>query len=385
MSTTIKIPTIKVIFDRKNKATSSTAKERKTGLVQVEIYWNRKRKYISTGINIYKNQWSGVNGVHVVNSAHAVEYNTIINDIVRKLYDDISALSDKGNYIAMFDLHYNVNADTQLLADYAEYCVDRRKIKSTTAIFYKSKIRTIRMYGKLGCINDITYTDIVSFERYLDKERKLKKQSIQQYMTLLKLVFNTAVLENIITENPMKAYKLPHGTSAQRKFLSVADVNKIASLQLRQQASIARDYFLFQCYTGLAFADLSTLTKDMFVKDAGQWYIVRERQKTSIGYRVMLLKPALQIALKYNFTFNRLYITKYNYHLRQIGKKAGFSFKLSSHVGRHTFATWALSNGVPIEIVSKMLGHTNINTTQIYAKILAKDVEAQFKKLDELF
>lgn len=80
-------------------------------------------------------------------------------------------------------------------------------------------------------------------------------------------------------------------------------------------------------------------------------------------------------------------LVSYTYHhrLQRIAKAAGITKHVTSHVGRHTFATWALSHGVPIEIVSKMLGHTNIETTQIYAKILAKDVDAQFERLDGLF
>ena len=99
----------------------------------------------------------------------------------------------------------------------------------------------------------------------------------------------------------------------------------------------------------------------------------------------MLLKPAAAILAKYGGTLPKLVSFTYHRRLQRIAKAAGITKHVTSHVGRHTFATWALSHGVPIEIVSKMLGHTNIETTQIYAKILAKDVDAQFERLDGLF
>lgn len=116
--------------------------------------------------------------------------------------------------------------------------------------------------------------------------------------------------------------------------------------------------------------------------DSG-YCISRKRVKSGEIYKIMLLKPSLALMSKYDFELPKVVFTTYNHYLRTLGELVGLDFRLTSHVGRHTFATWVLSQGVPIEIVAKMLGHTDINTTQIYAKVLAEDVNNAFRKLDE--
>lgn len=99
---------------------------------------------------------------------------------------------------------------------------------------------------------------------------------------------------------------------------------------------------------------------------------------------VVLLKPALAVLKKYKFKLPVPQYQTYLHELKILGEVLGFDFRLTSHIGRHSFATLALSKGIPIEIVSKMLGHANIATTQIYAKVLAEDVKSAYRKLDGL-
>lgn len=156
--------------------------------------------------------------------------------------------------------------------------------------------------------------------------------------------------------------------------------------ELPSRLLITRDLFLFQCYTGMAWADIATLDRSMIQTQGADTFISRSRKKTHVHYRTKLLTPALDVMKRHNMSVPMPeHYSKYHKQLHKVIKLAGIDKNVNSHVGRHTFATWALSHGVPIEIVSKMLGHTKIETTQIYAKVLAKDVEAQFDKLDELF
>lgn len=128
---------------------------------------------------------------------------------------------------------------------------------------------------------------------------------------------------------------------------------------------------------------MSTLEKNDIVKTDKGYCVSRQRIKSGEIYKIMLLKPALALMRKYKFELPNVVFTTYNQYLRTIGELVGLDFRLTSHIGRHTFATWVLSHGIPIEIVSKMLGHTDIKTTQIYAKVLADDVNNAFLKLDE--
>lgn len=378
-------PKVKIVFDRKNIATSSTAKDKKKGLVQIEIYWNRKRKYISTGVYVYTNQWSENGLHHVVASSNAQEYNKTIQNAIDYIYEKIQDSSQYGTYDNLFtDNFFDIGSEI-LLEDYMMKVFDSFVVSPNTHNTYIFKTHAVARYGKFPPLKQIKQSDLHKFEMYLINERKNKQSTIHQIMSGLNQVFNQAMSDGIIKQNPMEFFRTPRGKSKERIYLTEEWIKKIKNAKLNTRFVKSRDMFLFQCYTGISYIDLETLNKSMFSHENGSWYLTRKRQKTSIRYRIMILKPALEIIKRYDFSFGKINRFTYLNQIEKIGTIIGYPFKLTSHVGRHTFATWALSNGVPIEIVSKMLGHTNINTTQIYAKILAKDVEAQFKKLDQLF
>ncbi len=158
---------------------------------------------------------------------------------------------------------------------------------------------------------------------------------------------------------------------------------------------IIRDVFVFACYTGLGYAELSKLGHHHIQHgdDGGKWIII-DRTKTDIRCRVPLLPQAKAILQKYeNFPLNRnkgkmLPVhsnQKMNEYLKELADICGIAKNLSMHVARHTFATSVtLANGVPIETVSKMLGHTSLKTTQIYARIVDSKISEDMKKLIEI-
>ena len=153
-----------------------------------------------------------------------------------------------------------------------------------------------------------------------------------------------------------------------------------------------RDIFVFGCLTGISFIDIKNLTTDNLENINGSWWIVAKRKKTNIPFRVMLLDTALKIIERYkpfrkdNYLFDFLGNQQANRKLKLIAKACGIEKHLVFHSSRHTFGTLALSKGMPIESVSKILGHTKITTTQIYAKIttekLEKDISAFGEKLE---
>lgn len=122
------------------------------------------------------------------------------------------------------------------------------------------------------------------------------------------------------------------------------------------------------------------LLKGDIEEDNGEKYIFDRRQKTDTPYKVMLLPKALEILEKHNYNFS-ICNQMCNKYLKIIALKAGLNKNLTMHMGRHTFATWALRKGVRIEVVSKMLAHADIETTQIYAKVLQEEVDEGFKML----
>jgi len=162
-----------------------------------------------------------------------------------------------------------------------------------------------------------------------------------------------------------------------------------------ERMALVRDIFLFCCYTGLAYADIQKLKQTEIIKgnDGGLW-IIAKRQKTNVTSRIPLLPPALEIMERYKHhkqCVNKgvvlpvLSNQKLNTYLKTIADSCGIHFNLTFHIARHTFATTVtLSNGIPIETVSKMLGHRNLKTTQHYAKILDKKISEDMQKLKDL-
>lgn len=139
--------------------------------------------------------------------------------------------------------------------------------------------------------------------------------------------------------------------------------------------------FESQCYTGMSYSDMQDFRLADCHFDGNKWLVAKPRVKTHITYFVQLLPKALEVVEKYDGEMPHIAVQVYNRQLKALAEMAKIRKRVTSHVGRHTFATWALHEGVPIERVSKMLGHANIKQTQRYAKVLAKDVYKEFDKL----
>ena len=373
-------PTIRLVFDRKHQATRSTAKERKTGLVQIEVMHQRKRRYISTGVKVYSDQWRQNHEQHVVGSVYADQYNNTIANAMRSVMDAVDRQVTDGA-IDLATLGQQTIGSTSV-ADYARSVVDCATLAESTKKAHGCIISTMEELPQFADIAKVTKRDV---DAYMAVVAKRRPSTQRNYISLLHRVFRAALDAGIITNDPTAHISYPRMHVRERARLTEQEVAAIAALELPDKLVPARDLFLWQCYTGLAWVDCDTLTSDMVSTENGHIYIIRSRQKTGVQYRTMLLKPAAAILAKYGGTLPKMVSFTYHRRLQRIAKAAGITKHVTSHVGRHTFATWALSHGVPIEIVSEMLGHTNIETTQIYAKILAKDVDAQFERLDGLF
>ena len=146
---------------------------------------------------------------------------------------------------------------------------------------------------------------------------------------------------------------------------------------------MAHDLFTFQMFTGLAFSDAMAFDIEQYRYDSKTktWKNVGQRIKTGVAYVSQLLPPAVEVLYKYGMKVPKMDNADYNHALKLLGEVAGIATPLHSHLARHTFATYMLSNGAKIENVSRMLGHTNITQTQRYAKVLAKDVHDDFDKV----
>ncbi len=239
----------------------------------------------------------------------------------------------------------------------------------------------------------VDYSLLSSFDLYLKAELLLKPNTALTYHKHLKKVLNTALAMNLISNNPYSSFKVSRNET-HRDYLTRQELEAIKTKELSTlRMDIIRDVFIFACYTGLAYAELRKLNK-MHIQigdDGGKWVII-DRDKTDIRCRIPLLPQAKIILEKYeNLPYCKSHEKllpvnsnqKMNEYLKELAGICGINKNLSMHVARHTFATSVtLSNGVPIETVSKMLGHTSLKTTQIYARIVDSKISEDMNRLN---
>jgi site-specific recombinase XerD len=245
-------------------------------------------------------------------------------------------------------------------------------------------------------IKKIDHEFITNFEYYIRSEKKCGNNSTVKYIKNFKKIIRICLASGWITSDPFLNYKANMKVVA-KVFLSQAELNKIAVKEFdNARLSQVRDIFLFSCYTGLAYADVQKLKRiDLYKGDDGETWIIIKRQKTDTPSRVPLLPVALHILNKYidhpvcSNNGKALPVStnqKMNAYLKEISDLCGIHKMLTYHTARYTFATTVtLTNGVPIETVSKMLGHTNLKTTQHYAKILDLKVSQDMAKLKQKY
>jgi site-specific recombinase XerD len=243
-------------------------------------------------------------------------------------------------------------------------------------------------------LKQLDYEFTLGFESYLRLLPSLQNNGVMKHMERFKKLMRLAEHLNWIEKNPTQRFKL-HFDQVDMVYLSKPELEKIKNQEFEKPVqSINRDIFVFACYTGLAYADVKALNKNhLQVGVDGKKWIYMRRSKTNTAVRIPLLEEAERILDCYN-NHPRIDGTekllpvysnqKTNQYLKEIAKKVKIRKKLSFHTARHTFATTVtLANGVPIETVSKLLGHHKISTTQIYARVIDSKLAGDMDNLRE--
>ena len=265
------------------------------------------------------------------------------------------------------------------VATWKKYCCVCKRVREFLAHTYHREDIPLK---------ELNLTFINDFEYFLRTEKKCRTNTVWGYMIVLKHIVAIARNDGRLPFNPFSGY-INSPESVDRGYLSQEEIKAVMNYKTANKAHARiRDLFVFSIFTGLAYADVKGLTTDnlqtMF--DGNLWIITR-RKKTNTESRIRLLDIPKRIIEKYadQRLDNHVFYMPCNCHcndiLREIGKQCGIKNKLTFHLARHTFATTiTLSQGMPIETVSRLLGHTNIKTTQIYAKItnekISRDMSA---------
>ena len=245
-------------------------------------------------------------------------------------------------------------------------------------------------------LKELNLTFINDFEYFLRTEKKCRTNTVWGYMIVLKHIISIARNDGRLPFNPFAGY-INSPESVDRGYLTQQEIQTLMDAPMKNKThELVRDLFLFSVFTGLAYSDVKNLTTDNLQTffDGNLWIITR-RKKTNTESNIHLLDVPLRIIKKYKGLTrdNRVFPVPSNGScnkvLKEIGKQCGFKTRLSTHVARHTNATTVLlSHGVPIETVSRLLRHTNIKTTQIYAKItnqkISQDMETLSHKLEDM-
>lgn len=259
--------------------------------------------------------------------------------------------------------------------------------------FLLKSYKTIDFY-----LRELDYDFIIKFEKYLrsyipeDHQRRMGNNTVMKHIERLRKLMNLSFRLGWVERDPFINFKAKL-IRTERGFLSLDELQEIENKQFSiPRLELVKDLFIFSCYTSLSYIDVIHLSKDnICIGIDGELWIYYRREKTTKPIRIPLLPKALQIIEKYKSNrksisqggiFPKISNQKLNSYLKEIADVCGIKKNLTFHIARHTFATTVtLSNGIPIETVSKLLGHSKISTTQIYAKVIERKVSDDMQKL----
>lgn len=242
---------------------------------------------------------------------------------------------------------------------------------------------------------ELTPDFIKEFSVFLTTEQGLKNASVWLACMWVKTVVSRAHYNGLIPRNPFAQFRITPNVK-EREYLMEGEIRQLIEHEFSDATlAFTRDLFVFACFTALSFADIRELTTDEIMDVNGEKWIISKRHKTGVPFQVKLLDIPLQIIGKYrpfqkdNSVFGEINYWNVCKKLKKVISECGINKQISFHCSRHTFGTLALSKGMPIESVSRVLGHTNIKTTQIYAKIttqkLGNDLTAFGNQLNQTF
>lgn len=264
----------------------------------------------------------------------------------------------------------------------------RRDIRPSTYRTYeirnKNLIRYLMATGKKDIkLDDVNLKFIDQMERYFLYERGVSYDHARRVISQLKQVINYAYLYEFTSKNIIQGYKLKRSKPKELVYLTEQELDRLMHITIATpKIRLAADLFKFQCWTGLAYGDLEQFSIENLERDKDGDWITYTRKKTGNSEAILpLMKEAEDILKRYEYQLPHLDISKYNLYLKELANIMGLQKRLTTHVGRKTFGMIMLNSGVSLEVVSKMLGHKSIKTTQdTYAQVLKKRIAKDMNK-----
>lgn len=230
-------------------------------------------------------------------------------------------------------------------------------------------------------VTEIQHHHIQDFESYL--KSNFAESTAANMLSKMRSIILYAINNGKIENDPFKGIRI-NKRLKDVEFLSIEDLSNLRQKQMpNDRLERVKDLFLFQCFTALSYCDMALLHPDDFQKnDLGQIFIRKSRAKSKIEFCTVLFEDADAIAKKYNYQLPVISNQRYNGYLKEIAAICNIDKDLHSHIGRHTAACYLLNKGLSIEVVARILGHTNTRMTRHYAKLLDESVFKEFKLLE---
>lgn len=383
MRTAVELPVVGLVYNRYGKATAT-----QDAVVEIRVYYDRKAKWMSTRIRLFPKEWK--NG-RVVNRVDAIILNqqldSLLVDVRKVIYD----MYEEGN-IDIDAIPARLKAKRKPNVSFLDFCAERTKIRKygkakDSQERYERFLRFLGEYGKIKTFYDLTEAKVMELDRYLKKKNDMKAKSRwNNYHRFLNSFILDAQKEGLVKLNPYDRVKIEKGNDYDGidKHLSPEEFHQLRTATIPDaRLERVRDLFVFHAYTCLSYHDLRVFDATKIREVDGKKVYVGHRGKTKIEYTVPMLNPAMVILEKYNNKLPMLSNVKYNAYLKEVATAVGIDKPVTTHWARHTGATLLLNAGVPIEIVSKVCGHSSIKMTEkIYAKMLPKTIVAAVKEIE---
>ena len=396
-----------ILFTRKSRSVTSKLS------IYARITVNGKRSEISLKRSVIPKDWDtsknrgrgGNYKIRILNRYLDQVYSQLL-DCHKQLFEAgkiVSSNAIKRRYLGEDDNHKTLK---ELITYHNTNMINVLKF-GTMKNYYTTEKYLYKFLDKILKVDDIylkqlNYRFICDFEQYLRKYKNSKKQltlsnnGVMKHLERFKKMINLAFKLEWILKNPFIQFQLKF-EKFDRQYLTERELELIETTHYNnERLEKVKDCFIFSCYTGLSYIDVKELTRNQITMGIdNRFWIFTKREKTNEMVKVPILPKAMTIIEKYKGVSGTLDSKtilplisnqKANSYLKEIAKDCGIHKNISFHVARHTFATTVmLSNGVPIETVSKLLGHTKLTTTQIYARVVETKISEDVQNLLERF
>lgn len=389
----MKYPTTRFVFDRKNTATKD-----KDALIQVEVLYERKKKYVTTGVKVFKDQWN--DKLHIIKRDDMDVLNERIDSVKGSIDKFINSLIKTDTSFTWERLDTFLKREGVRNQTFIEYISDRISERTDISLPTKKShgkiLSSLTEFGKIVTFDQLTRANIAEYYEWLLGREinkigldgkpikvRMSQQTVWGYMKILRTYIHDAIVHERIDHDPSVGVKVKRGETMDSRWLTEDELKKIEDVKLSSGSlTRVRDLFIFMCYSGLAFSDVMDFKPEKLEKDKENTYLIGKRIKNGQEYIVLVLPKVQEVLEKYEYHLPRYSNQQFNDRLKDVAKEAGVHKSISSHWGRHTAAMTFLNNGIRLETVSKILGHASVKITeQVYASILKKTVIQEMSKL----